>query len=351
MSSFLENLGWGPFFAAQVTPEEQSTLSIGRAVANRGPRLLVRFEDGERLVVVPGRLRAAGHLPVVGDFVLAAPGEEPPIVRVLARRARLSRNAAGRGIEEQVLAANADLVLVVQGLDAGVNPRSLERTLAAVHAGGAEPVIVLTKADLATNPGAAIAQATEVAPAVPIVPASGVTGEGLEALRALLAPGRTGVFVGPSGAGKSTLVNALLGARLQETGEVRASDRRGRHVTTGRRLHVLSSGGAVIDGPGIRELRLWDAGGIDDTFEDVSAIAADCRYRNCRHGDEPGCAVRVAVDEGRLAPERLDSMHKLARETAAQHARQGTIAAHAEKRRWKEPTTAPRRFDRDRGRQ
>ncbi|HYG68413.1 MAG TPA: ribosome small subunit-dependent GTPase A [Anaeromyxobacteraceae bacterium] len=345
--SSLETLGWGPFFSSQVTPQEQSSLIAGRAVADRGPRLLVRFEEGERLVVVPGRLRDAGELPAVGDFVLAEPAEEPIVARVLTRRSVLSRNAAGRGVAEQVLAANVDLAFVVAGLDAGPNPRRLERTLAAVYAGGIEPVVVLTKADLCPDPLAARAEAASVAAAAPVVCASGLTGDGVDALRALLAPGRTGVFVGPSGAGKSTLANALLGAALQDTGEVRASDRRGRHVTTGRHLFPVPTGGAIVDGPGIRDLRLWDGAGLDDVFEDVAALAEGCRYRDCRHSGEPGCAVASAVEAGLLAPERVESLHKLAREAAAQEARRGGAAARAAKRRERELSLVVRRYYRD----
>lgn len=347
--SSLDPLGWGPFFSSQLTPEESATLLVGRAVADRGKRLLVRFEDGDRLVVVPGHLRAEGVLPVVGDFLLALPGEERAVVRVLTRRTRLSRNAAGRGTGEQLLAANVDLVLLVQGLDEGVNPRRLERTLAAVHAGGAEPAIVLTKADLSPDPAAALAEAGAVARGVPVIAASGVTGEGLDQLLALLAPGRTALFAGPSGAGKSTLVNALLGEAVQRTLEVRPHDHRGRHATTGRQLFALAGGGAVVDGPGIRELKLWDASGLGAAFDDVATLAAGCRFADCRHAAEPGCAVAVAVEAGQLAPERLASLQKLEREAEAQEARRDVGAARAERARWKPISKELRRLKRDRG--
>jgi ribosome biogenesis GTPase len=347
--SSLIPLGWGPFFSSQLTPEESATLLAGRAVADRGRRLLVRFEDGDRLVVVPGHLRAEGVVPVVGDFLLAMPGEERAVARVLTRRTRLSRNAAGRATGEQLLAANVDLVLVVQGLDEGVNPRRLERTLAAVHGGGAEPAIVLTKADLSPDPAAALAEAAAVARGAPVIAASGVTGEGIDDLAALLAPGRTALFAGPSGAGKSTLVNALLGEAVQRTLEVRSSDRRGRHATTGRQIFPLASGGAVVDGPGIRELKLWDASGIAAAFDDVSTLAEGCRFADCRHAGEPGCAVAVAVEAGRLAPERLANLQKLEREALAQEARRDLGPARAERARWKSISKEVRRLKRDRG--
>jgi ribosome biogenesis GTPase len=172
----------------------------------------------------------------------------------------------------------------------------------------------------------------------------------VDAIRALLAPGLTGVFVGPSGAGKSTLVNALLGADVQATEEVRERDARGRHATSGRRLFALAGGGAVIDGPGIREVKLWDASGIGEVFDDVAALAAACRFRDCRHEGEPGCAVREAVEAGRLDPERLDSYLKLGAEARAARARRGGAEARAEKQRWRAVSKEIRRLYRDRDR-
>ena len=347
----LEALGYGPFFSSQVTDEEAAALLPGRAVEDRGPRLLVAFEDGARLVTVPGRLRARGEVPVVGDFLLAPPGAEPPVARILARRSILSRGAAGRAEAEQALAANVDLVFLVHGLDAGVKPRRIERTLAAVYACGAAPVVVLAKADLEDDLEGALAEASAAASAAPVLAVSATTGGGVEAVRAFLAPGRTGVFVGPSGSGKSTLVNALLGEVVQPTAEVRARDARGRHTTTGRRLLVVPGGGAVIDGPGIRELKLWDAAGIGEVFDDVAAVAAGCRFRDCAHEDEPGCAVLAAVEEGRLDPVRLESLKKLEAEVRAAEARKGGAAARAEKQRWRAVSRAARRFFKDRGRE
>jgi ribosome biogenesis GTPase len=347
----LHALGFGPFFEEQLSDEERASLRVGRAVEDRGPRLLVRFEDGDRLVSVPKRLRAPGEAPVVGDFVLARPGEEPPVVRVLARRSRLSRGAAGRALGEQVLAANVDRVFLVHGLDAGVNARRIERTLAAAYASGAEAVVLLTKVDLEDDPAGALEEARAAGAGAAVLLVSAPTGEGIAEVRALLAPGTTGVFVGPSGAGKSTLVNALLGAEVQATAEVRAWDARGRHTTTGRRLVVLPGGGAVIDGPGIRELKLWDPDGLEGAFEDVAALAAGCRFRDCAHEDEPGCAVRAAVEEGRLDPERFGSLKKLEAEARAAEARRGGAEARAEKQRWRAVSKEIRRLYKHRGRE
>jgi ribosome biogenesis GTPase len=349
----LAALGFGPFFEAQVSDAERASLLLGRAVADRGRRLAVRFEDGERLVTIPGRLRAAGEVPVVGDFVLAAPGEEPAVVRVLRRASKLSRGAAGRVEAEQVLAANVDLVFIVHGLDGGVKARRLERELAAVHASGARPVAVLTKTDLADGEAEVqefVDEAVAAAGGATVLAASGRTGAGVDAIRALLAPGLTGVFVGPSGAGKSTLVNALLGDEVQATEEVRERDARGRHATTGRRLFALAGGGAVVDGPGIREVKLWDAAGLDEVFDEVTALAASCRFRDCRHDDEPGCAVRAAAEDGRLDPERLESWRKLEAEARAAEARRaGSPAAREEKAKWRAISKEIRRMYRNRG--
>lgn len=350
-ASVLASLGWGPFFSSQVTAAEEGALLPGRAVADRGRRLLVQFEVGARLVTVPGRLRAAGGFPVVGDFVLAPHGAEPALARVLARRSFLSRGAAGRASAEQVLAANVDLVFLVQGLDAGVKPRRIERTLAAVYACGAEPVVLLAKIDLEDDRAAALEEGAAAAGRAPVLAVSGATGEGVETVRALLAPGRTAVFVGPSGAGKSTLVNALVGEDVQETAEVRPRDARGRHTTSGRRLLFVPGGGAVIDGPGIRELKLWDPAGIEEVFEDVAAIAEGCRFRDCEHEDEPGCAVQAAVVDGSLDPARLESLRKLEAEARAAELRKGGADARVERQRWRAVARERRRLRRDRERE
>lgn len=345
-----ELIGFGPFFSSQLSLDELQSSLVGRAVADHGRSLLVRFPDGAHPVVVPGRLRAEGVLPVVGDFVVAGPGPDRPVTRVLERRTWLSRNVAGGATAEQVLAANVDVVLLVQGLDEGPNPRRLERTLAAVHAGGADPVIVLTKPDRAQDLAAALAEARAAAPAVEVAVASGLTGEGVAALAALLRPDRTGVLVGPSGAGKSTLTNALLGRGAQRTAPVRASDDRGVHTTSHRELFPLPGGGALVDGPGIRELRLWDASGLDATFEDLVALAARCRFRDCSHGAEPGCAVREAIANGRIDAARVESHRKLALELARQAARREGGAARAERERWKAVSKELRRLSRERRR-
>jgi ribosome biogenesis GTPase len=210
--------------------------------------------------------------------------------------------------------------------------------------------VLLTKADLCADPVAARAEAEVVAGDAPVLLVAALAPGGLEPMRALLPPGTTGALVGPSGAGKSTLLNGLLGEDLQATAAVREDDRRGRHTTTARRLVPIPGGGALVDGPGIRELKLWDDAGLAGTFEDVAALAAGCRFSDCRHQGEPGCAVAAAVEEGRLDPARLENLRKLEREAAALAARQGGAAAQEEKARWRAISKEQRRFKKLRGR-
>jgi ribosome biogenesis GTPase len=344
-------LGFDAFFDGQLSDAERRTLRPGRAVADRGRRLLVCFEEGEALVTIPGRFRAAGERPpVVGDFVLARDGEEPQVERVLSRRNSLSRGVAGRRSDEQVLAANVDLVLVAHAVDAGVKPRRIERTDAAIRASGAEPAVLLTKLDLldlAEDRGAVLDEARAAAGSAPVLGVSTRTGEGLDAVRALLAHGRTAILVGASGAGKSSLVNALVGAEVQATEEVRARDARGRHRTTGRRLFLLEGGGAIIDGPGVRELKLFAPEGIETAYEDVREIAAGCRFRDCRHEDEPGCAVRPAIEGGALDEARVLGLKKLESEARAAAARYGGMEAQDAKAKARALARARRRFFED----
>lgn len=331
----LLSLGWNAFFSAQLTQGDRS-LVPARVASDHGGRAEVLHEGGTSLVTVPARLRAPGIAPVTGDFVLLAPGRpEPAVARVLERRTWLSRKAAGRETSEQILAANVDLAFVVQSVDGDASARRLERYLAAVHAGGIRPVVLLAKVDLVPDPAPWVEAAAAAAPGVEILPVSARTGRGLEEVRTRLSTGVTAVLAGSSGVGKSTLVNALLGAEVQATAAVRPRDRRGRHVTSARRLFLLPGGGALLDGPGLRELALWDEAGLEAAFGDVAALAARCRFRDCRHEEEPGCAVRAAVESGGLDPGRLEGLHELSREAEAHAMRRDAGAAAAERRRWK----------------
>lgn len=282
---------------------------------------------GEKLGRIEGRMR---HLaatregfPAVGDWVLArdAPvGEEAVIEGILPRRSRFLRKAAGKAHEPQVVAANIDTLFLVIGLDYDFNPRRIERYLVTALDSGARPVLILNKADLWEEEGVEDWEemAREVAPGVPLHAVSAKTGKGLEKLDAYLEPGKTVAFVGSSGVGKSSLINRLAGSDLQAVGEVRASDSRGRHTTRHRELLVLPSGALLVDTPGMRTLQLWEAGeALEAAFVDIAELAARCRFSDCTHGEEPGCAVQEAIEGGRLDPERFESYLRLRREAEA----------------------------------
>lgn len=352
----LESLGFGPWFDAQVRPEELAGHAVARVVEEQKRFYFVEHEAGVELVRIAGRLRhqasGRGDLPAVGDFVLLErPGEGGArIVRVLPRRTKLSRKTAGREGEEQILAANVDLAILVHAADDVLNERRMERLLAVVHQGGATPVVALTKIDLA-DPAAAREPLTRLAPDVPVFEVGAHSGAGLPALAALLAPGLTAVLLGPSGVGKSTLVNALAGAPVRVVAEVRVDDRKGRHTTTARTLVRLPGGALVIDTPGIRELALWgDDQGVAETFDAVEAIAARCRFRDCQHDREPGCAVRAALDAGTLPPERYEAFRKLSAEVSAQERRTSARARAEESRRGRVMSRALRDRLKDKGR-
>ena len=302
--------------------------------------------------MVSGRLRheALGRadLPAVGDWVaiVASPTPvEPAVIHaVLPRRTAFLRSAGdsnrrdgARLADEQVLAANVDVAFVMAGLDHDFNLRRLERYLAVAHAGGANPVVVLNKADVAGDLDGLRLAAESVAPGIDVRALSALTGVGVRDLaRDHLAPGRTAVVLGSSGVGKSTLVNALLGHQRQRTAEVRADDSRGRHTTTYRELVRLPGGALLIDTPGIRSLGVAGAAdGLDATFADISDLASGCRFRDCRHDGEPGCAVRAALADGRLAADRLASHRKLEREAAHVARASDPLLREAERRRWR----------------
>ncbi len=263
----------------------------------------------------------SSELPVVGDWVALDPaGDVPTIESVLPRRTKLSRRAAhdpGADVaREQVVAANVDVVLVTASLADELSPRLLERYLTLAWESGAKPAILLLKADLERDPERVAEDLAEVAGEVPVVVVSTRAAIGLDRVRALLGPGTTGALIGPSGVGKSTLVNTLVGEDVLETGAL-AEDGSGRHTTTRRQLVLLPGGGIVVDNPGIRELHLWLADeGLDEAFADIVELASRCRFADCRHETEPGCAVQAALASGELSPERWASYRELQRELA-----------------------------------
>lgn len=321
----LTTLGWDAPWEAAFAAHLAAGLQPGRVVGEDKHHYRVVTAAGESLAQVAGRLLRPGQdpagLPKVGDWVgiePAAHGDRTRIPVVLPRRTSLARKVSGRAAGVQVLAANIDVVFVVQACDATFNPRRLERFLVMVHEGGARPVVVLNKADLADDPDHFLAEARRVAGPVEVVGTSARTGRALPRLRAFLDAGRTAAFLGTSGVGKSSLINRLCGERLQPTLPVRADDSKGRHSTSWREMLPLPGGGLVIDTPGLREFHLWEAGeGLEEAFPEVAGLAAGCRFRDCRHEAEPGCAVREAAATGRLPAARWESFRKLQQELAA----------------------------------
>ncbi|MGY1752861.1 ribosome small subunit-dependent GTPase A [Blastococcus sp. SYSU D01042] len=309
----LLSLGWRPELAGQLPA---GTVPARVTRVDRG-RLGVLTEDGERRVHPGTGLYADGALggPAVGDWVAL---RDELAVALLPRRSAFTRTVAGRSSAAQVVAANLDVVLVVDALAGPSRLRRVERYLAVAWSSGATPVVVLTKADLCDDVAAAVAEVAEDALGVEVIAVSAVTGEGLDAVRAVLAPGATAAMVGPSGVGKSSLANALAGRELAATRGIR-DDGRGRHTTTARELHLLPGGALLVDTPGMRELGLYDdAEGIEAAYADVTSLAGECRFRDCAHRTEPGCAVAAAIEDGRLDPARFAAWRKLQAEAHRQ---------------------------------
>jgi len=325
-------------------------LVLGRVAVAQRDQYRIYTEEAELAAEASGALwyrtpdRAA--MPVVGDWVAArVVGRQAIVEAVLPRRTCFSRRAAGRREEEQPIAANIDLVFLVCGLDGDFNLRRLERYLTLAAESGARPVVVLNKADICQDLPARLAETALAAPGVPIVTASTRSAPGIAALTAFLGPGRTVALLGSSGVGKSTLVNCIAGEERLKTSEVRPSDSRGRHTTTHRELAPLKEGGALIDTPGMRELQLW-AGqdSVDRTFEEISTIAARCRFRDCSHTGVHGCAVEVAVLEGAISPERWESYRKLAAEARRHEEMTDPLVAQERKRNLKQIHKAQKEF-------
>lgn len=338
-ASALVALGWTAALGEEMETYATDGLVPGRVVAEHRAGYVVRDGDADLLCRARGRLHDAaavgGLLPAVGDWVAFQQlGLGRGVVEaVLSRRTAISRQEAFKGSEEQVLAANVDVVLIVTALDGDYNLRRFERYLTTAWDSGASPAVVLTKLDLCRDVRV-IAEAESAAMGVPVVAVSNVTGDGLDAFGALLAPRQTFVLLGSSGVGKSTLINRLRGDERLATGGLRA-DGRGRHTTRHRELFALPGGALLIDTPGLRELQLWQ-GDVDEAFADVVDLAATCRFSDCGHGTEPGCAVNAAIASGTLDPERLKAYYKLQRELASIAARRDRRVGAERKRRWKQ---------------
>lgn len=338
----LTALGWCSHFADAFAALQQPHWVAGRVVSEDKHSAAVVGEAGERTGIIPGRLlhRSATHasLPKVGDWVAASPvpGENKVVIEaVLPRKSKLARKVTGRTMVEQVVAANLDTVFVVQALDQTFNLRRLERFLVMVHEGGAQPVVLLNKADLCAD-SSRLAAAAEGVAGCPTVVVSARTRRGIGEVRKLLSPRQTVCFVGTSGVGKSSLVNRLYGEVLQDTIEVRERDGKGRHATTWREMILLPSGALVIDTPGMREFHLWHVDdGLIDTFPDIARPAESCQFRDCTHTHEVACAVKAAVAEGTLSPERLQSFLKLQRERSEARVGESLQVRQAERKRSK----------------
>jgi ribosome biogenesis GTPase len=339
----LADWGWTEREEALFQPHASDGLRPGRVLAEHRGGYSVAAADGEVSAAVSGRFRfdvaSPEDFPAVGDWValeIIDGGRSAVIQSVLPRATRFARPARGDAASAQVIAANVDVVLIVTGLDHDFNVRRLERYIALAWSSGAEPVVVLNKADLCDDVPGRIADVGLVAPGVPVRVLAALEGMGLDSLMPLLPSGKTVALLGSSGVGKSTIVNALLGFERQATREVRADDQRGRHTTTSRELLLMPSGALLIDSPGMRSVGMWEIEeGLADAFADVEAFAANCRFSDCTHGSEPGCAVQKAISSGDLPQARLDSERKLARESAALAARVDPEARARHRARWR----------------
>lgn len=317
----LRSLGWNGHFEKHFEPHAAAGLLPARVVREDRYVYLLRGACGELAAEVTGKFRHAARLssdfPAVGDWVAVEPrpaADTAAIRAVLPRTSVFSRSAAGSRTDEQVVAANVETVFLVSGLDANFNLARIERYVACAWDSGANPVVVLNKADLCAELDARVAEVEAVALGVAVLAVSATEGRGLERLAEHLSPGATVAFLGYSGVGKSTLINALLGEQRLATASVRRGDSQGRHTTTRRELIRLPSGALVIDTPGMRELRMWAGAAAADSFADVEEIMARCRFGNCRHRGEPGCAVRAALADGTLDARRYANYGKLKRE-------------------------------------
>ncbi len=346
----LAQWGWHDRQAQSFTSYEQQGFTVGRVVVEHRNTYLLYTEQGEQLAEVTGKLRhqATGmqDFPAVGDWVVIQPSpadQRSTIHAILPRTSKFSRKMVGGAIAEQIIATNVDTVFLVVGLDGDFNLRRLERYLILAWDSGANPVIILNKADLCLDLAEHLLAVESIAMGVPIIPLSAAQQQGLEALDPYLQPGQTIVLLGSSGVGKSTITNQLKGEAVQAVQAVRIGDDRGKHTTTHRQLIPLPSGALIIDTPGMRELQIWSgAGGLPETFNDIETLAQHCHFRNCQHEQEPDCAIQQALTDGSLDPKRFFNYQKLQREVKHLARKQDQRASLVEKERWKKIHQAQR---------
>lgn len=334
----LEDLGW--------TDEHERAFSkytgpyVPGRVACRQKTVWDVLIDGRSVTAgISGALRRLGRFPAVGDYVVLLHQPEAgtsTIVDILPQKTRFARGTPGREGAEQVIAANIDTVFIVTAAGHDLNARRIERYLAIAHASGARPVIIINKSDLADDPATLADELASASPGIPVIPISAVSGEGVDRLDPYLPPRTTIALIGSSGVGKSTLINRLMGRSVQETSHTRDYDDKGRHTTTVRQLFILDGGALMIDNPGLREVGIGTASaGIADTFPDILELAEGCRFSDCRHEGEPGCAVQAAVADGTLPAARLESFQRLMRELEFEREKAEIGLVRLEKKRWK----------------
>jgi ribosome biogenesis GTPase / thiamine phosphate phosphatase len=318
----LQELGWNEFHEKHYSEIKAPGTFPARVAKAEREKYLVYSEFGELKAEIKGKVRfhaeSMSDFPAVGDWVVAEmrpEGNAAIIESILPRVNKFARKVAGSVTDEQVMVANIDTVFLVNGLDGDYNVRRIERYLALARENNSSPVVVLNKTDMCTNVREKVEEVTAIALGVPVVTLSALNSEGIENIRRYIASGSTLAFLGSSGVGKSTIINRLLGEEKQKVGAVREHDSRGKHITTCRELIMLPGGGIVIDNPGLRELQLWvDEEALDKTFEDVKELGEQCKFGDCAHLNEPGCAVKNAIENGQLDGKRLQSYIKLKKE-------------------------------------
>ena len=345
--STMKHLGWTEEHT-QAFSKYAGPYVPGRVVCRQKTVWDVFIDGGSVTAGISGALKNLGRFPAVGDFIVLLHQPDAgssTIVDILPRKSVFTRGTSGNAGTDQVIAANIDIVFIVTAAGHDLNARRIERYLAIAHASGAKPVIVINKSDLTDDPALLTDEIIPVAPGIPVIPVSAISGDGITRLEPFLTPGTTIVLIGSSGVGKSTLINRLLDRPIQETSVIRNYDGKGRHTTTVRQLFIMKSGALMIDNPGLREVGIGTASaGMGETFPDIHSLATGCRFSDCRHEQEPGCAVQEAVMRGTLSSSRLENYHRLVRELAFEQEKAEIGLVRSERKRWKGITKLAKEF-------